>query len=153
MALYLVQHGKCLPKEEDPERGLSEEGIREVNHIADLAESSGVRVFRIEHSGKTRALQTAEIFAAALQPTGGVHKTHGLNPLDDPVPLATRLTGREDLMLVGHLPFLSQLTSHLVTGALDRPVIQFQNGGIVCLDEERRGGGWVIKWTLLPQIG
>jgi len=29
MALYLVQHGKSLPKDKDPQKGLSEEGIIE----------------------------------------------------------------------------------------------------------------------------
>jgi len=34
MALYVVQHGKSLPKADDPEKGLSEEGIRETQLIA-----------------------------------------------------------------------------------------------------------------------
>jgi phosphohistidine phosphatase SixA len=29
-ALYLVQHGKSLPEETDPEPGLSKEGIAEI---------------------------------------------------------------------------------------------------------------------------
>ena len=34
MAVLLVQHGKNLPKEIDPERGLSDEGRMEVERIA-----------------------------------------------------------------------------------------------------------------------
>jgi phosphohistidine phosphatase SixA len=34
MARYLVQHGKSLPKDADPEKGRSEDGIAEVREIA-----------------------------------------------------------------------------------------------------------------------
>jgi phosphohistidine phosphatase SixA len=37
MALLLVRHAKNLPKDKDPAKGLSEEGISEVEHIAGLA--------------------------------------------------------------------------------------------------------------------
>ena len=37
MALFLVQHGKSLPKEKDPDQGLSREGLAETQVMADLA--------------------------------------------------------------------------------------------------------------------
>ena len=37
MALFLVQHGKSLPKEEDPGRGLSWQGIEETKGVAEMA--------------------------------------------------------------------------------------------------------------------
>ena len=153
MALFLVQHGKSLPKEIDPEQGLSEEGRSEVETISGLAKDHKVRVARIRHSGKTRARQTAEIFASALMPEKGVIETPGLNPLDDVVTFAKGLDSREDVMLVGHLPFMERLTSYLITGSADRPVFKFQNGGIVCLDRDPDPGSWIIKWALTPRIG
>jgi phosphohistidine phosphatase len=71
MALYLVQHGKSLPKDQDPDQGLSEEGIAETRRMANLAKDHGVVVSQIRHSVKTRARQTAEIFAKALNPKIG----------------------------------------------------------------------------------
>jgi phosphohistidine phosphatase SixA len=68
MALYLVQHGKSLQKGIDPDQGLSEEGVAETKHIADVAANYGVNVSHIKHSVKTRAHKTAEIFASALNP-------------------------------------------------------------------------------------
>jgi phosphohistidine phosphatase len=62
MALFLVQHGKSLPKEKDPDRGLSRQGIEETRAMAGVAQKQNVQVSRIIHSGKKRALQTAEIF-------------------------------------------------------------------------------------------
>lgn len=50
MPLYLVQHGKNLPKEIDPEQVLSEEGIAEVKRIAQAAKGHGIRVRKIRHS-------------------------------------------------------------------------------------------------------
>jgi len=38
MALYLVQHGKSLPKDVDPDQGLSDEGKSEVQRIVGVAE-------------------------------------------------------------------------------------------------------------------
>jgi len=44
MPVYLVQHGKSLPKEEDPEKGLSEKGIKGVKGIAMVAKESGMSI-------------------------------------------------------------------------------------------------------------
>ncbi|MGM0656680.1 MAG: SixA phosphatase family protein, partial [Thermodesulfobacteriota bacterium] len=83
MALFLVQHGKSLPKDEDPEKGLSSEGIAETKRIAEVAKAYNVLVSGITHSGKTRSRQTAEIFESILTPEQGIQESSGLNPLDD----------------------------------------------------------------------
>ena len=83
MALFLVQHGKSLPKDKDPDQGLSKEGFTETETMAALAAEKNVQVMRIIHSGKKRALQTAEIFVKALEPEAGMTKGAGLAPLDD----------------------------------------------------------------------
>lgn len=152
MALFLVQHGKSLTKEEDPEQGLSREGIADTERIAGVAKGYGIRPSRIAHSGKKRARQTAEIFAAALQPEKGVQERTGLNPLDEVGPIATGLDSREHVMLVGHLPFMERLTSTLITGSGERLVFKFQNSGIVCLDKDPDKPAWFIKWALMPKI-
>jgi phosphohistidine phosphatase len=153
MALLLVQHGKSLPKEIDPEQGLSDEGRTETEEIASAAKERGVRIARIVQSGKKRAAQTAEIFASALRPAGGLQEGAGLNPLDDVTAFVEKIQASEDLMLVGHLPFMERLASFLITGAADKKVIRFQNSGIVCLDKDEGAGHWTIQWTLFPKIG
>ena len=153
MALFLVQHGKSLPKDKDPKKGLSKEGITETERIAQTAKGYGIHVTGITHSGKTRARQTAEIFASALEPEAGVKESRGLYPLDDVTAFAERLNNAEDLMLVGHLPFMERLTAYLITGSVEKPVFKFQNSGIVCLDEDPNTMSWVIKWALMPKIG
>jgi len=153
MALYLVQHGKSLSKEVDPQKGLSEQGSAEVKRIADAAKGYNVQVGSICHSGKTRARQTAEIFASALEPQQGIREKSGLNPLDDVITIAASLNNADDIMLVGHLPFMERMCAYLITGQTDKPVFKFQNGGIVCMDIDAGSQSWIIKWTLMPVIG
>jgi phosphohistidine phosphatase len=153
MALYLVQHGISLPKDTDPRKGLSQDGIAETERIAQVAKGYAVRVSKITHSGKTRARQTAEIFEAAIKPSEGIHERSGLNPLDDVTAFAKTIDNTEDIMFVGHLPFMERLAAYLITGSFEKPVFKFQNSGIVCLDKDPGTGYWMIKWTLMPHIG
>ena len=153
MALYLVQHGKSLPKDVDPDQGLSDEGIAETKRIAQVALNYQVRVAKIQQSGKKRARQTAEIFAAALNPAGGVEEVGGIKPLDDAKAFAAAVDSTADIMLVGHLPFMERMTSYLVTGSDGKPIFKFQNSGIVCLEQDPDSNSWAIVWTLMPKIG
>ena len=152
MALFLVQHGKSLPKDIDPEKGLSDEGISEVQRIAEVAAGYGCMVGKISHSGKKRAKQTAEIFASLLKPENGVEEIRGINPLDDVAALTGTLDAEDNVMLVGHLPFMERLTSYLIIGSTEPSVFRFQNGGIVRLDRKPDTQKWIIKWTLMPNI-
>jgi len=151
--LYLVQHGEAKPKEEDPERSLSDRGEAGVQKVASyLAAHTDVTVSRILHSGKTRAKQTAEILAELLKPQRGTEEASGLAPLDDPSIWAEKLRAETgDLMLVGHLPHLSRLASLLICGNAEIKVINFKNGGIVCLTRGEEGA-WAIGWIIVPEI-
>jgi phosphohistidine phosphatase len=153
MPLYLIQHGKSLPKDQDPDQGLSEEGIAETQRMANSAKDHGVVVSQIRHSVKTRTRQTAEIFAKALNPEKGLHQVDGIKPLDDAAEYASIIDPGQNIMLVGHLPFMERMTSYLITGSVDKPVFKFQNSGIVCLDKNVEGHSWVILWSLMPKIG
>ncbi len=152
MSLFIVQHGKSLPKDTDPDPGLSEEGISDVTRIAEVAKGYKVSVSIINHSPKKRARQTAEIFNSFLQPESGIREIGGLKPLDDVIDMAGSINSNDNVMLVGHLPFMEKLTAYLITGSTDQPLFKFQNGGILSLDEDRNTGAWVIKWALMPNI-
>ncbi len=154
MALYLVQHGKSLSKEQDAEQGLSAEGLADVRRIAQVAATYGVLPSAIKHSGKKRARQTAEIFSEALLGQKSEPEAiPGIAPLDDVTAVANRLKTSDNLMLVGHLPFMERLAGFLITGLVDMRVFKFQNGGIVCLDKDPDGQWWYIKWALMPNVG
>jgi phosphohistidine phosphatase len=149
--VYLVQHGEARPESEDATRPLSDRGRAEVELMASWVAEAGVRPARIVHSGKLRAMQTAEILGRYLEPRGDVSEQSGLNPLDEPE-VARHLVEEagEPLMLVGHLPHLGRLASLLVLGNVECGVVQFRMGGVVCLSEA--DGNWLVKWALIPEI-
>jgi phosphohistidine phosphatase len=141
-----------LPKEEDPQKGLSEEGREQTERIAEVARGYRVGVSKIFHSGKARAQQTAEIFERCFTPPEGIQQRAGLKPLDDAATLAEEMELKRNWMLVSHLPLMERLTSCLIIGKPAPTVFRFQNSGIVCIDEDSREGRAVIKWTLMPNI-
>ena len=153
MKLYLVQHGDAMPKEQDPERPLSEQGRADVDSVAHFAQQAGVQVDQIRHSGKRRAAETAAILAEHLTPSGGVVSLPGLSP-DDDIRSIAELLSREThpLMFVGHLPFMARLAGFLVAGDAQRSVVTFQKGGIVCLELAASTRAWSIRWAITPDL-
>jgi len=151
MRLYLVQHGEARREEEDPSRPLTDEGRREVEAVAKFLAKLGVKIDRILHSGRLRALQTAEILGSHLRPSKGVEAAEALEPLADPRIWADKLSSiDEDLMLVGHLPHLRKLSSLLLTGNPDLEIIKFRYGCVLCLEREDKS--WSIIWLIRPDI-
>ncbi len=145
----MVQHAEAKPEEEDPSRPLSKKGEEEAVKVARFL-GKFVRVSKILHSGKLRALQTAKILAEELLPEE-VREAPGLTPLDDPLPWVEKLKGtEEDLMLVGHMPHLGKLASLLLSGEEEKVKLGFKPGTVACL--EREGEKWVLKWMLPPEI-
>ncbi len=112
MQVYLVQHGAAKTEAEDPQRGLTEEGRRTVERMGRFLAPLQLPLDRIEHSEKVRARQTAEILAAWLRPVEGkgIRQIAGIAPNDDVEPMRVRLAKEsKNLMLVGHMPYLSRL--------------------------------------------
>lgn len=153
MDLYLVQHGKPLPKEQDPDKSLSEQGKEDVETVAAFLKRAGISVDEVYHSGKTRAKETAEQIVAKLNPELQPVTKEGISPLDEVQPMAKELESRsKDLMIVGHLPYLNKLASLLTTGDESTLVIAFQQGSVVCLRREEEDRFWTIAWMVVPEI-
>lgn len=152
MSIFLSQHGKSASKDVDPQRGLTRDGTTEVKRVANILSESGLTLDVIWHSGKARASQTAELFAASLKPIEGVKSRDDIDPLDDVVALAEHLPKDRNEMYVGHLPFMERVVSYLINGNADNRVIQFQNSGVVRLDWQGEGERWIISWTVFPNL-
>lgn len=150
MNLYLVQHGQAKSKDQDPEKHLTDKGIADTRKVAKFAAGKfNLKVDKIFHSGKTRARQTAEILAESINPPGGVEKGDDLHALDDPKIWADKL-GDKDLMLVGHLPFMSKMASLLTCNDPGKKVVNFHNSGIVAIGKDKEG--WSVNWIVIPEI-
>ena len=160
MYLYLVQHGRAMDKETNPERPLSEEGRADLEKMAsflsgvsDLSGLSGIEVERIFESGKLRATETAAIIGNALGKD--VQQGDNLLPLDNPGQWVGSLNGTSDnTMLVGHLPHLGKLASLLLVGAPEVNVVKFSPGGVLCLkrNDEEENIGWTVQWMVVPDL-
>jgi len=152
MLLYLVQHGEAKKEEEDPQRGLTDKGRKDVQAIAAYARKMNVQPDRIFHSAKLRAQQTAALLVEQLNPHKGMDQADNLLPMDDPGFWASQLAGmHEDMMLVGHLPFMARMAGLLLCGDKDRLCVDFKMGGIVCLkrfDDNR----WAVVWMVVPDM-
>ena len=68
MHIYLVQHGAAVPKDENPEKPLSDSGRDDIKKMASFLARSHVSAARVIHSGKLRALETALLLAEVLGP-------------------------------------------------------------------------------------
>ncbi len=150
MRLYLVQHGEARSESEDPERSLTARGEEETRKISGATKKLNVSPTKIYHSGKKRAEQTAGIMATALDRSA--QQGQGLNPNDDIRPWVERISAEaEDLMIVGHLPFLEKLASFLISGDEGRKAVVFRYSAIVCLEKEE-AGRWAVDWVLKPEM-
>jgi phosphohistidine phosphatase len=152
MRVYLMQHGKPVPKEEDPDRPLSDKGKDEVERMSEFLSKSGVKVQEAFHSGKTRARQTAEIMLSQLNPEVKAQERPGLSPLDDVKEIASHIKDTDkDLLIAGHLPHLGKLASLLIVGDEAVPTASFQQGGVACLKKDEKGH-WSVAWMVVPDI-
>ena len=152
MKLYLVQHAKAASKQEEPERPLTEEGRRDVQRVAAFIKPLKLCVDYLWHSGKRRAEQTAGFLAEVVRINNEQTARDGLGPNDDVGVIRDELASTEtDVMIVGHLPFLSKLASLLLAGSESADTVAFKQGGIVCL---RRGEEeqWQIDWMMIPEL-
>ncbi len=94
MYLYLIQHGEAKSEAEDPARPLSEKGIRDARKVASfISSNTRIDVEYINHSGKVRAAQTAEIFSEYIRMSKGAYEAEGLAPMDDPAEWAWKDIG------------------------------------------------------------
>ena len=150
MNLYLVRHGCYAPLDVSMSCPLSLEGRADISRLAHFFSTMRLKVPTIFHSTKLRAKQTAEIVKGAL---GVAHCEflEGLEPNDPIQPMLKLINSRgDDLMLVGHLPFIAKLTDQLLSVSDELNVVDYQPGTAVCLSND--SGQWCIHWVLRSSI-
>jgi phosphohistidine phosphatase len=151
MTIYLVQHGKSVSKEENPERPLSEIGAEEAEKIASKLKDYNIRLTSIFHTNKLRAVQTAEILQSYFNASQGTKEIAGMNPNDDVRLFAANIDKVDNAMYVGHLPFMEKLASFLTTGDDSQGIFKFQNAGVVKLQYFSDEESWFITGSFLPK--
>ena len=157
--LYLIRHAIAAERgdewPDDTKRPLTERGAKRMAQImagfADLAEP----VDLVLTSPLTRALETAQIVAAGLDPRPSVRSLPALAPGHGPSSTATAIAAAtrdaQHVALVGHEPGLGALAAWLI-GA--RSPVPFKKGGICRIDAAHwppRRDGQLI-WMATPKI-
>ena len=131
---------------------MSDKGRRDVEKVGEFLRGANVKVAVIMQSGKTRAAQTAEILNGKIGAVKGVVEKEGLAPNAPVDPLRDELMEtQEDVMIVGHLPFLAKLATTLMGGAEEESFVGFKQGGVVCL-EKGEENTWRLGWMIIPEL-
>jgi len=148
MKLYVVRHAQAADENDDPQRHLTRKGRKDARALGKRLKKEKLKVKRIWHSGIARAVETAEELASKLRGRPKLVKHPGLAPDDSPVKIARSLaTSRDDVMIVGHEPFLSRLVSQLVLSRTTPVIVLLRKPSIVCLERDD-DASWVIHWML-----
>lgn len=150
MKLYLVRHGDYVINDSHHDV-LSEKGISEINQLANFLMPLHIQVSTILHSGKMRAHQTADILSLSVVCDQPPQIERDLNPNDAITGFIDRLYEGKDLLVVGHLPFMSRLVGQLVVGNENREIVFFHTGTLVCL-ESLELTRWMIQWAWNPML-
>jgi phosphohistidine phosphatase len=142
MRLSLLRHGIAVERgtsgyENDSERPLTAKGELRMRRIAEGMLALGLSYDLILSSPYLRARQTAELVAPVLKTPDGVQLSATLTPEGNPRQLIEALHTNEreqqDILLVGHEPYLSRLISTLLTGGPNLAVVM-KKGGLCALD-------------------
>jgi phosphohistidine phosphatase len=160
MDIYILRHGLAVELDDpdcrrDAERQLTGEGKRKLEHVADALQAMEISFDLILTSPYKRALQTAEIIAEAFGLKKKIQCTGCLEPGASPRELIEFINGLksspENLLLVGHEPDLSRLTSLLVGGDFN-VAITLKKGGFVRVKCEQLEHGQCgsLEWLLTP---
>ena len=144
MRLYLVQHGDAVAKDVDPDRPLSDQGRADIQRLAEWLANQHVQVAQILHSGKRRAIETAELLRPLLESPDQIFEGQGLAPNDSPEAFLRQLRDpKKDTLIAGHMPFVARTVSQALTGAPDRQLVEFLPGSVAGLERSDR-----VTWHL-----
>ena len=142
MLLYLMRHGIAIDREDpecppDPERFLTKKGIEKSRAAALGLRALGIKPDAMLTSPLVRAVQTAEITAAALGfSRERIRKTDALIFGHKPVELFRELAhvrGKE-VMCFGHAPHLDEVIAFAL--GCRSSVTALKKAGVACLELE-----------------
>lgn len=149
MYLILMQHAKSKSKDEDPERGITETGKDETLKASEYLKLLNFPIDEIWYSTKKRSRETADIVTSVNKYKNKLSEKDFLSPMDHVKPAVKILNSRKkNIMIVGHLPYLSRLTSALLTGSENFEPVYFVNSGIVTFVHENNS--WKILSINIP---
>jgi phosphohistidine phosphatase len=144
MEIYVVRHGIAIDREDpkcppDPERYLTEEGIEKTKRVAAAVAALGASPDLLLSSPYVRAMQTAEIFASALDYSKQkIRRTDLLLPGAEPSLFFRELAKDKQtstLFVFGHAPQLDDI----IAAALGSKhhITSLKKAGVALIDLKR----------------
>ena len=155
MEIYLMQHGSALPKEQDPEEGLSPDGKARIHASGKALKKMGISFDVMLSSPKKRSKQTASIVAEEVGfPPDKIIETEKVKAMTHPEETLTILaeySGNQRILIAGHLPSVAEVASFLLTEG-SKATIEFERGGCCRIDvEDLPTHSGHLKWYLTPK--
>jgi phosphohistidine phosphatase len=154
MEIYLMQHGPALPKDQDPEEGLSPDGKTRIQASGRGLKKMGVSFDAILSSPKKRSKETAAIVAEqvgfAQEKIVETKKVKAMTPPEETVQALSELAGAKRVLVAGHLPSVAEVASFLLTEG-SKAAVEFEMGGCCRIDaEELPTHKGRLRWYLTP---
>jgi phosphohistidine phosphatase len=144
MEIYVVRHGIAIDREDpkcppDPERYLTEEGIEKTKRVAAAVAALGATPDLLLSSPYVRAMQTAEIFASALDYSKQkIRRTDLLLPGAEPSLFFRELAKDKQtstLFVFGHAPQLDDIIAAAVGSK--HHITSLKKAGVALLELKR----------------
>jgi phosphohistidine phosphatase len=156
MICYLLRHGIAVDPAEwrgsDFDRPLTDEGHKRMAREAKAIAALSLDLDVIITSPLVRAKQTAEYVADALKMTKHLIEDVRVGPGFSTARLASILEEHVDaksVMLVGHEPSMSEVTSDLIGGAR----LQFKKGSLACIELSNASSlTGELVWLASPKV-
>lgn len=161
MDLYIIRHAiagepASLQWPDDGRRPLTPEGRKRFREaargLARLVPSVDLHLA----SPLTRAWQTAEILEAEAGWPAPIacEALAGSGVAEAVAAVLLQHRARASVALVGHEPGVSDLVSHLLTGAARQARVEFKKGAVACLalPEGPLPGAACLRWLLPPRV-
>jgi phosphohistidine phosphatase len=160
MQLYIVRHGIAIDREDpkcpsEAERYLTEEGVEKTKQVAKGIAALGVHADLMVSSPYVRAMQTAAIFAAALDyPKQKIRRTDSLLPGAEPIAVLRELAREKNASSVfcfGHAPHVDGLLAAAV-GA-QHHITSMKKSGVTLVELKRLSppNGQLV-WLVTPKV-
>jgi len=151
LRIYVVRQGGPVYSDRIPDTPLSENARADVEKIGMFLKQRGFTVGFLFHGGRSGAAETAELLGSLIT-VQDIRKKEGMSRNDPVEPfLSEIIDAREDMMVVGQVPFLVRLVKMLIGAGNDQEPIAMQPGAIVCL-QRKEDNTWSVEWMLAPEL-
>jgi phosphohistidine phosphatase len=160
MELYIVRHGIAIDREDpkspaDPERYLTEEGIDKTKQIAKRVAGFKISPDLLISSPYVRAMQTAELFAAAFDyPKQKIRRSDSLLPGTEPSHFFKEIAREKNssaIFCFGHAPQLDDLIATALGSK--HHITQLKKAGVAAIELKRlTPPSGQLLWLATPKL-